>query len=38
MSPFKGNTPKFVDNKGQTWGPALLLVFIFVNRIDINIE
>ena len=41
MSPCKGDTPIFVDNKGQTWGPALwmtLLVFSYVYRIDMNIE
>ena len=41
MSPCKGDTPTFVDNKGKPWEPALwttLLVFIYVYRIDIKIE
>ena len=41
MSPCKGDTHIFVDNKGSTWEPALsmtLLVFIYVYRIDMNIE
>ena len=38
---MQGDTPTFVDNKGQPWGPALwttVLVFNYVYRIDINIE
>ena len=41
MSPCKGDTPIFVENKGWTWEPALwmtLSVFIYVYRIDMNIE
>ena len=41
MSPCKGDTPIFVDNKGWTWEPAssmTLLVFIYVYRINMNIE
>ena len=41
MSPYKGDTPTFVDNKGQPWGTALwktVLVFNKVYCIDINIE
>ena len=41
MSPCKGDILIFVDNKEQTWEPALsmtLLVFIYVQHIDMNIE
>ena len=41
MNPCKGDTPIIEDNKGWTWEPALwmtLLVFIYVYRLDINIE
>ena len=41
MNQFKGNTPIFVDNKGQTWKAALsitLLMFIYVYTFDMNIE
>ena len=41
MNPCKGETPIIEDNKGWTWEPALwmtLLVFIYVYRIDMNIE
>ena len=41
MRPCESDTPTFVDNKGQTWGQALstrILVFIYIYRIDINIE
>ena len=41
MSPYKGDTPIFLDNKGWTLEPALsmaLLVFIYIHRIDMNIE
>ena len=41
MSPCKGDSLTFVDNKGWPWGPALwttVLIFLYVRRIDINIE
>ena len=41
MSPYEGDIAIFVDNKGKTWELALwmtLLVFIYVYRIDMNIE
>ena len=41
MSLCKDDTPKFMDNEGQTWDSALwmtLLVFIYIYRDDMNIE
>ena len=38
---MQGDIPVFLDNKGQTWELALsmtLLVFVYVYRIDVNIE
>ena len=41
MSRYKSDTPTFVNNKGQTCGQAFwrrMLVFIYIYRIDINLE
>ena len=41
MSPYKCDTPTFVDNKGYPCGPAFwttVLGFKYVYRIDINLE
>ena len=41
MSPYKGDTPTFVEVSPYPWGPAswmTVLVFKYVYRIDINIE